>query len=179
MKYLVFSDLHGSGIYAEKIIEKFNNNKCDKMLCLGDILYHGPRNDLPEGYNPKRVISILNPYKDVIIAVKGNCDAYVDQMVLDFDILDDYEFNYNNKTLVLTHGHFVNPDSPMDRSNIVVLYGHTHVYKKDIVNNSLYLNPGSTTIPKNGTLNSYAIIDDNKFIVYDFNDNVLMEVSLC
>lgn len=178
MKYLVFSDLHGSGIYAKKVIEKFNELKCDYMLCLGDILYHGPRNDLPLGYNPKEVISILNPYSKKIIAVKGNCEAYVDQMVLNFIIHDELDVNINNHRVIMTHGHLINPDKHLNVKDANILYGHTHIYKCDNIDGSKYLNPGSTTLPKGGCKNSFALIDGDKFIVYDFDMNILLEEEL-
>ena len=112
MKYLIVSDIHGSIDSANIIKEKFLTLKCDKILLLGDILYHGPRNDLPANYAPKQVINVLNSLKDYIIAVRGNCDAEVDQMVLDFKINEDYYFEYNSYTIYLTHGHHVNYLSP-------------------------------------------------------------------
>lgn len=178
MKYLVFSDLHGSSIYAKKIIEKFNNLNCDKLLCLGDILYHGPRNDLPEGYNPKEVIKILNEYSDKIIAIKGNCEAYVDQMVLNFKIHDELDFNIDNHRIIMTHGHIINPINYLNVKKANILYGHTHIYKSEMVNDSLYINPGSTTIPKGECVNSFAIIEDGMFRVYDFSDKLILENKL-
>ena len=178
MRYLVFSDLHGDAVYCKKIVDIYNASKFDKILCLGDILYHGPRNDLPQGYNPKECIKLLNTLKDNIIAVRGNCDAYVDQMVLEFYIHDEYEFMLNNKRVIMTHGHIINPKNYLNVRDAIVLYGHTHIHKMDLVNNTLYLNPGSTSIPKEGQENSYAIIDDKSFVVYDFNNNVLMDVSI-
>lgn len=178
MKYLIFSDLHGSAIYSKKIIEKFNKHKCDYMLCLGDILYHGPRNDLPEGYNPKEVIKDLNEYSSKIIAVKGNCEAYVDQMVLNFIIHDEYEFEYNGRRIIMTHGHIVNPSNHLNINEGVVLYGHTHIYKVDNINGTLYINPGSTTIPKNNCINSYAILENNAISVYDFNENIIFSQNI-
>ncbi len=178
MRYLVFSDLHGSIKYAKKIIEEFQSGNYDMMLCLGDILYHGPRNDIPEEYNPKEVIKLLNSYSDKIISVKGNCDAYVDEMVLNFNLYDEYEFMLDNKRIIMTHGHIINPDKHLNVENAVILYGHSHVYKSDFIGNSLYLNPGSTTIPKNNTQNSYAVLDKNAFIVYDFNKKLLLKEDL-
>lgn len=178
MKYLVFSDLHGSAIYAKKVIEKFKEFKCDKMLCLGDILYHGPRNDLPDGYNPKEVIKILNEHSKDIVAIKGNCEAYVDQMVLNFIIHDELDLDINNHRVIMTHGHLINPDKHLNISGANILYGHTHIYKSEVIGGSLYLNPGSTTIPKGGCKNSFAVIDEDIFIVYDFDDNVIFETKL-
>lgn len=177
MRYLVFSDLHGSIVYANKIIEEFKTGLYDKMICLGDILYHGPRNDIPEGYNPKEVIKALNEYSDKIIAVKGNCDAYVDQMVLDFIIHDEYELSLGGKRVILTHGHIINNEKHLNLSDAIILYGHTHIHKKDVVCGSIYLNPGSTTIPKAGQPNSYAVMDENSFKVLDFSKKVLLSTD--
>lgn len=174
MKYLVFSDLHGSYEYANKIIEKFNELNCDKLLCLGDVLYHGPRNDLPNDYNPKKVISLLNEYSDKFTCVKGNCDAEVDQMVLDFEIQDSFEFKVNNVEYLLVHGHHLDFDG---NENKVVIYGHTHIYDYKKVNDTIYVNPGSTTIPKSDCKHSFAILEDNVFKVFDFNMDILLEVD--
>lgn len=178
MNYLVFSDLHGSIIYAKKVIDEFNSGKYDMMLCLGDILYHGPRNDLPEGYNPKEVVKLLNLYKDKIIAVEGNCDAYVDHMVLDFKIHSRYEFDLDEKKVIMTHGHLNGPTQPFDVKDAIVLYGHTHIHKMDNINGVMYLNPGSTTIPKEGQENSFAVLNSKKFIVYNFIHKELLNISL-
>ena len=179
MKYLIVSDIHGSVNSANIIKEKFETLKCDKILLLGDILYHGPRNDLPNNYAPKQVISVLNPLKEYIIAVRGNCDAEVDQMVLDFKINEDYSFIYNDKNIYLTHGHHVNHLNPKSfESNTVVLHGHTHIIRKDVVNNDIYVNIGSITLPKENTPRCYAILENNEIVVYDIEDNEVLKVSL-
>ena len=105
MKFLVLTDIHGSSKYLKLAIEKFNNLNCEKMLLLGDILYHGPRNDLPLEYNPKEVISILNSYKDKVLCIKGNCDAEVDEMVLEFPLYPTIMLTVNGVKLELIHGH--------------------------------------------------------------------------
>ena len=110
MRYLVCSDIHGSIDSVERIIDLFKKYSCDKIICLGDILYHGPRNDLPLNYNPKACIKILNEYKDYIIAIKGNCDAEVDQMVLNFKILEDSYLSIGDNLYYLCHGHHLNFD---------------------------------------------------------------------
>ncbi len=178
MRYLVISDLHGDANCLKKVLDVYKEQKFDKILCLGDILYHGPRNDLPEGYNPKECIKLLNEVADEIIAVRGNCDAYVDQMVLKFHIFDEYEFNLANKRIIMTHGHIINPTQYLNIESGVVLYGHTHIHKCDIINNVKYLNPGSTSLPKAGQAQSYAILDDESFAVYDFMHNELLNVKL-
>ena len=175
MKYLIVSDIHGAVDSANVIKDVFFNNKCDKILCLGDILYHGPRNDLPYNYNPKGVIAILNPLKNYIIAIKGNCEAEVDQMVLDFKINDYLDMNINGYNTHLEHGHHL--DMYNGKANIV-LYGHTHIPDKTIKNNTLFYNPGSITIPKNNTKRSYAIWDDKKITLYDIDGNILDTLNI-
>ena len=170
MKYLIVSDIHGASDSAEIIIDAFNKENCDYILCLGDILYHGPRNDLPNEYNPKKVISILNPYSDKIIAIKGNCEAEVDQMVLDFKINDYLDMNINGLNCHLEHGHHL--DEYNGKCDII-LYGHTHIPDNSIKNNIRYFNPGSITLPKNNTKRSYAIWDDRCIILYDILGNEL------
>ena len=175
MKYLIVSDIHGSSDSSKKILELFNKNKCDMVMILGDILYHGPRNDLPESYNPKEVIKDLNSIKDNIIAIKGNCDAEVDEMVLDFKINDYLDMNINGYNTHLEHGHHL--DMYKGNANIV-LYGHTHIPDKTIKNNTLFYNPGSITIPKNNTKRSYAIWDDKKITLYDIDGNILDTLNI-
>ena len=173
MKYLIFSDLHGSIESMEIIIEKFNSHNCDKLICLGDVLYHGPRNDLPAYYNPKAVIKLINQYKDKILCIQGNCDAEVDQMVLDFPIIKDNVLTIDGKNIYLCHGHHLD--------NIeyeYVLHGHTHimgVYQKD---DKTYINPGSVTIPKENTKRGYIILENNSFTFYDIEDNKLSTYNL-
>lgn len=175
MKYLIFSDLHGSAKAAEFIANKFVDEKCDMMICLGDVLYHGPRNDLPEYYSPKQVIQILNPFADKIICIQGNCDAEVDQMVLNFKFYKSKNMLINGKKCHLEHGHHL--DMYTNKPN-VVLFGHTHISMLEFDAATLYLNPGSITISKNKTLESYILWDKNKITLFDIKDNILKEVSL-
>ena len=173
MKYLIVSDIHGSYESSNIIVDKFNKHNCDKILILGDILYHGPRNDLPDNYNPKKVIATLNPISDKIIAVRGNCDAEVDQMVLDFIIHDEYRLIDNNKTYVLTHGHHLDE---LELNNVdVVLYGHTHIIRKYQKDNVTFINLGSITIPKENTARCYAILENDNVSIYDINDNLIKD----
>lgn len=170
MKYLIVSDIHGASDSAKIIVDKFNSEKCDLIICLGDILYHGPRNDLPNNYNPKEVIKILNPLANKIIAIKGNCEAEVDQMVLDFKIHDSLNMEINSLRCHLEHGHHL--DSYNGEADII-LYGHTHIPDNSYKNGIMYFNPGSITIPKNNTKRSYAIWDNNIITLYDINGNEL------
>ena len=178
MRYLVVSDIHGSIDSAERIIEKFLGNECDKILLLGDILYHGPRNDLPKSYAPKEVISLLNQYKDKIVAIQGNCDAEVDQMVLSFKIHKEKVITHKGHKVLLTHGHHVNYLNPTSKDVDVVIHGHTHIIRKDVVENKTYINIGSITIPKENTKRCYGILENNSLTIYSIDDELLLDVSL-
>ena len=168
MKYLIVSDIHGAIDSAEVVIDRFVEEKCDYILCLGDILYHGPRNDLPEFYKPKEVIKLLNEYSDKIIAIKGNCEAEVDQMVLNFKINDSLDMNINGLNCHLEHGHHLDETLEGDYSKYdVILYGHTHIPDNTFKGKTLLFNPGSITLPKNGSKRSYAIWDNKKITLYD------------
>ena len=165
MKLLIASDIHGSFRYCKELLQAYDREKAERMLLLGDILYHGPRNDLPEQYAPKKVISVLNERKNDILCVRGNCDTEVDQMVLAFPIMGDYALICaGNCRMYATHGHVFHPEHlpPLHKSDIL-LYGHTHIPawgKKDGV---LCLNPGSVSIPKDNSSRGYMIFSDNVF----------------
>ena len=178
MKLLICSDIHGDCDCAKFIVDKFHESECDKILLLGDILYHGPRNDLPKGYNPKAVIELLNAEKDNIIAVRGNCDAEVDQMVLDFPILADYALlSLDGISVFATHGHKYNLSSlpPMNKREIL-LHGHTHVVKcEGFGDENFYINPGSVSIPKENTERSYIIYENRTFTAYDFGGEIIFK----
>ena len=166
MKIMVASDIHGSDFYCEKMLEAFDREGADKLLLLGDILYHGPRNDLPKEYAPKSVIERLNAVKDKILAVRGNCDTEVDQMVLKFPILADYAVLYVGKRMIYaTHGHNFNCDSlpPLQKGDIL-LHGHTHVPKCEDKGEFTYMNPGSVSIPKEDSAHGYMIITEEKAV---------------
>jgi len=170
MKLFIASDIHGSGKYVKLLEERFNESKCDKLILLGDLLYHGPRNKLPIEYDPEVVYTTLNKYKDRIMAVRGNCDSEVDQMVLEFPIMDDYLFlNIDNHNIYFSHGH-INERINYD-DNDILINGHTHVY----VLSKNYINVGSISIPKNNTLNSYVIYEDSTFYLYDLITNNLID----
>lgn len=165
MKLMIASDIHGSAYYCQKMIEAFKEQRADKLLLLGDILYHGPRNDLPKDYNPKKVIDMLNPMRENLICVRGNCDSEVDQMVLDFPLLAEYAMLYiDGRTIFATHGHIHNNDNlpPLNKGDIL-LHGHTHIPIIEKFNSYIYINPGSVSIPKNGSEHSYLIMDNGEF----------------
>ena len=163
MKILIASDIHGSAYYCKKLLDAYRRENPDKLLLLGDILYHGPRNDLPRDYSPKSVIEMLNGIKDEIVCVRGNCDTEVDQMVLNFPILADYAILYANDRLIYaTHGHKFNPDNlPPLKKGDILLNGHTHIPKCTDYDDFLYINPGSVSIPKENSANGYILLTDN------------------
>lgn len=161
MKLLIASDIHGSALYAKQLLERFKAEQADRLILLGDVLYHGPRNDLPDGYAPKQVIEMLNPLADRILCVRGNCDTEVDQMVLKFPVLADYGFILDgDQAIYLTHGHIYNENNlPPVRKGDVVLYGHTHIPVLHAVNGVTFANPGSVSIPKNGSSRGYMLYE--------------------
>ncbi len=166
MKLMIASDIHGSSYYCRKMVETYVKEKADKLILLGDILYHGPRNDLPREYAPKEVLSLLNGIKEEILCVRGNCDTEVDQMVLEFPIMADYAILYSeNRMIYATHGHKYNEDSlPPLKNGDILMNGHTHVPKFVEYKDYIYINPGSVSIPKENSPNSYMILEEGAFI---------------
>lgn len=179
MKLVVASDIHGSALYCRKFLDCYKKENADKLILLGDILYHGPRNDLPEEYAPKKVIEMLNDIKDEILCVRGNCDTEVDQMVLKFPILADYAFLYwRDKMVFVTHGHNFNlKNLPMLKKRDILLHGHTHIPACEKTDLCTYINPGSVSIPKENSAHSYIVITDDEIIFKDLDGNVYKKVS--
>ena len=179
MKLVVASDIHGSALYCRKFLDCYKKENADKLILLGDILYHGPRNDLPEEYAPKKVIEMLNDIKDEILCVRGNCDTEVDQMVLKFPILADYAFLYwRDKMIFVTHGHnFSLKNLPMLKKGDILLHGHTHIPACEKTDLCTYINPGSVSIPKENSAQSYIVITDDEIIFKDLDGNVYKKVS--
>ena len=169
MKWIIASDIHGSEQYCEKLLERVNEEKADAIFLLGDILYHGPRNALPGEYQPMAVAEMLNAKKDMITCVRGNCDAEVDQMVLEFPIMADYALmSYGNRRIFFTHGHlFDKTNPPMLKEGDVMVYGHFHVQDADVKNGIIFINPGSVSIPKNGSRHGYILFEDGIFLFKD------------
>lgn len=179
MKYLVISDIHGDFHGAQIMQQAYAYHNCDAILCCGDILYHGPRNDLPETYAPKKVIPIMNAFQKQIIAVRGNCEAEVDQMVLDFPCMADYsELFLGNRKVFMSHGHIYSPDHlPSLNKGDIFLSGHTHIptaYNKDGI---WLLNPGSPSLPKGGHPKTYGILEEEGFTVYTEDHKAYMHAS--
>ena len=166
MKLVIASDIHGSAYWCGKLMEFVEEVQPEKLILLGDLLYHGPRNDLPRDYAPKQVISMLSQHKDKIIAVRGNCEAEVDQMVLPFPCMAEFSQLYvDGQTFFLTHGHHHNPDNlPPLREGSIFLSGHTHVKVDEVRSGIRCLNPGSVSIPKDGS-HSCLIYENGQFFV--------------
>lgn len=169
MKLLIASDLHGSAYYTQKLLERCEQEAPEKLILLGDVLYHGPRNDLPREYAPKQVIAQLSPLAERILCVRGNCDCEVDQMVLPFPVLADYGWLYlDGRTIYLTHGHVVNKAHPLAFSKgDILLHGHTHIPACEDCGDFMYLNPGSVSIPKENSAHSYMTYEDGVFFWKD------------
>lgn len=165
MKLMFASDIHGAADCCEKMLRRFDEEGAEKLFLLGDILYHGPRNDLPADYAPKKVIAMLNERKNQLLCVRGNCDTEVDQMVLEFPIMAEYALLYlDGRTVFLTHGHKFNTDNPpLLNEGDILLHGHTHVQTIDESRNYTYMNPGSVSLPKNGMPKSYMIYERGVF----------------
>ena len=180
MKLLICSDIHGDAQAVKNLLDAFKSECADRILILGDLLYHGPRNDLPKSYAPKEAIELLNANKSIIMAVRGNCDTEVDQMVLEFPILADYAYlELDGLGIFATHGHHHNTATPPPlREGEILLHGHTHVLKcEPFGNGNCYLNPGSAALPKENNPKTYMIYENRAFTVKDFSGNVIFKKS--
>ncbi|MDL2323900.1 phosphodiesterase [Ruminococcaceae bacterium OttesenSCG-928-A16] len=173
MKLLIASDLHGSAKYTVALQQLFAQHKPDKLVLLGDLLYHGPRNNLPEEYDPKQVIEILNGLKHHILAVRGNCEAEVDQMVLQFPVMADYMVLFaGGPPIYAMHGHHIEGEWPPLAKGDILLSGHTHIGEEKVVDGIVRLNPGSLALPKDGH-HSYMLLQNGRFTRYNLQGQVL------
>ena len=180
MKLFFISDIHGSLFYLNKAIELYKKEEANYIVFLGDALYHGSRNPLPKDYNPQGVASLLNEYKDKIIAVRGNCDSDVGQMLIEYPMMAEYSIIlYNDRRLFLTHGHIYNEKNLQNLSaNDVLVQGHTHIPVAKKLNKIYVLNPGSISLPRENNPNSYAILKDDLFQIKDLDGKVIKEIKL-
>ena len=180
MKLMFASDIHGSAFYCRKMLEAYQAEQAGRLILLGDILYHGPRNDLPKDYAPKEVIAMLNPMREKICAVRGNCEAEVDQMVLDFPVMADYCIILEgDQTIYATHGHTYNENNlPPLVEGDVLIHGHTHVLRAEKKEGYFLLNPGSVSIPKEGNPPTYGVLEDGLFSVKDFEGKIIRQIRL-
>ena len=185
MKLMFASDIHGSAYYCRRMLELYQKSNANRLILLGDILYHGPRNDLPKDYAPKEVIAMLNPLKDQILAVRGNCDTEVDQMVLEFPILVDYAFLLvEGQAIYATHGHIFHENHlPPVQDGDVLIHGHTHLLEAKEIRTEdgrriKILNPGSVSIPKGGNPATYGILEDGVFSILDLENREIRRMEL-
>lgn len=161
------SDIHGDADCCEKMLKRFDGEKADKLFLLGDILYHGPRNDLPDGYAPKKVTAMLNERREYLLCVRGNCDTEVDQMVLEFPIMAEYALLWlDGRTVFLTHGHIYNTENPPALSHgDILLHGHTHIQTFDDSRDYICMNPGSVSLPKENNPKTYMVYENSVFTI--------------
>ncbi len=165
-RWMIASDLHGDRLCTEELLRRFDESGAERLLLLGDLLYHGPRNDLPSGYDPKGVIALLSSYQNQILCVRGNCEAEVDQMVLPFPVLADYAWvEREGLSVFATHGHRFNREClPPMTEGTVLLHGHTHVPAAEKLEGGIwYINPGSVALPKEGSPKSYLLWEGRRF----------------
>ena len=181
MQLMIASDIHGDAACCQAMLSAFQREKPDRLLLLGDLLYHGPRNPLPQDYDPQHVIRLLNEQKNHLLCVRGNCDCEVDQMVLDFPILAEYCLLYHkNRVLYVTHGHHAcRQDPPPLGPRDILLHGHTHVPSwEDFGQGNLYLNPGSVSIPKENSPRGYLLLTDQEALWKDLAGQVYHRLAL-
>ena len=178
---MIASDLHGDAACTKALLDRFVESGADRLILLGDLLYHGPRNDLPDGYAPKKVIELLSPFADKLLCVRGNCDTEVDQMVLPFPMLADYAWiSVDGLRIFATHGHHFNTQTPPPLGEgDILLHGHTHVpVAIPFGKSNLYLNPGSTSIPKEGSQKGYLLYTNRTFSFCNLAGEVWKKLSV-
>lgn len=180
MKLMIASDIHGSALYCSRLIEAYKKEGADKLFLLGDILYHGPRNDLPDEYNPKKVLAMLNEIRNEILCVRGNCDTEVDQMVLEFPVLAEYGIIWHEgRMFFMTHGHnFNRKNLPMLKGGDVLVNGHTHVPAFEREDGYIYINPGSVSIPKENSHRGYIILEGENVVFRNLEGETVREEKL-
>lgn len=178
MKFLIASDIHGSNANAKRVVQIFREEKADKLILLGDVFNHGPRNPLPEEYAPMEVAKVFNDIKKDLIVIKGNCDSEVDTMISEFDFLDNACIVVNGKTLFLTHGHVYNKDKMPKTDFDALIYGHFHTGFIEKVGDKIVANAGSTSLPKNNTKQSYLLLDEDILYLKDIDKNVIDKIKI-
>ena len=178
MKYLIASDIHGSAYYTERLIERFRAENADKLVLLGDIYNHGPRNPLPEEFNEMKVAGILNGMKKDLIVVKGNCDSQVDTLISEFDFIDSLVIESAGKTVFCTHGHIYNKDNPPKTKFDAVIYGHFHTGFIVKEGETAFINAGSVSLPKCDFSHSYLVLDGEKVTLKDIDGKTLDSIEL-
>ena len=178
MKFLIASDIHGSAYYTQKVVSLFIEEEADKIILLGDVYNHGPRNSLPKEYNPMKVADILNGIKEKLIVIKGNCDSQVDTLISEFSFVEDALVVSGGKTVFCTHGHIFNKDSKPKTKFDAVIYGHFHTGFIERIDGTVFANAGSISLPKNNTQNSYIVLDEGKLTLKNIDGKVILETII-
>ena len=178
MRVVIASDIHGSAYYAKKLKERVLAEKAEQLILLGDVYYHGPRNDLSYEYNPQEVANILNSMWEKTVCVRGNCDSEVDEMISRFSFIENMELFVSGKRVYLSHGHKINWDFPHYYGDIII-FGHLHTGYIKKENDVIIANTGSTSLPKNGTPHSYIVLTDDKLELKDIDGNLLESEAVC
>ncbi len=178
MKIVIASDLHGSAFYANKLMDICYKEDADKLILLGDIYNHGPRNQLPKDYEPMKVAEILNGVKENLIVIKGNCDSEVDTMISEFDFVGDLVIVSGNKTIYLTHGHVYNKDKMTKTKFDAIIYGHFHTGFIEKQGDTVVANAGSLSLPKGGTPNSYIVLENGEITLKDLEQNEIAKITI-
>ena len=178
MKIVVASDLHGSMFWTRKLLEKIEKINPEMIILLGDLYYHGPRNPLTEEYNPQQVCECLNKIKNKLVVLKGNCDAEVDEMISEFSFEPSVSMQVGKNNIFFSHGHKYNIDNLPEGKFDVMFYGHFHTCFIKQENGKVFVNPGSISLPKGGTVNSYAVLSDEEVTIFDFDDNIIESLKI-
>lgn len=179
MKYLIVSDIHGSLPRLKQVLDFYQKEHYDMLCILGDILNYGPRNGLPEGLDAQGIVKLLNEKADEIVAVRGNCDSEVDQMLLHFPLMADYALLVDNgKKLFLTHGHIYNDEHRPSCRHDAIVFGHTHLWKLEQANGAIVCNTGSITFPKGGKEPTFATLDDGTLSMRRLDGTIICSQKL-
>lgn len=173
MKLIVISDIHGSGYYADRILDIVNKEKPNKIVLLGDLYYHGPRNPLPKEYAPMKVANILNSLKEKLLVVRGNCDAEVDEMISEFKFEEYILLDVSGKKVFFTHGHKYNINKLPKENFDIMVYGHFHTCFIKQKDKKIFANTGSISLPKENTPNSYMVINNNKIEIKNIDGDIV------
>lgn len=176
---MLVSDIHGCRPALETVLKFYDEQHCNMLCILGDILNYGPRNSIPNGLDPKGIVEILNARASDIVAIRGNCDGEVDQMLLHFPILGDYLLLVDEgKKLFLTHGHVYNKDKMPQGHFDAIVYGHTHLWEMTPIDGTVVCNTGSITFPKGGNEPTFMTYEHGTFTAYNLEGKKLKEYSL-
>ncbi|MCL2821697.1 MAG: phosphodiesterase [Firmicutes bacterium] len=176
MKYFVASDIHGSYEFAKIMTDRFALENADKLILLGDLYYHGPRNSLPSGHSPMDTAKLLNQFKDKIICVQGNCDAEVDKMISEFEFFPHFQLNLKDKHFFFSHGDRYNASSPPSIHFDILITGHEHIgYIKKSDDNKIFANCGSVSLPKSNSDHSYIVIENNTIFLKSLTNNSIIQ----